>query len=116
MKISLLALSTLLLLTFSLDTHAARRDNRQVKQGARIREGVKSGELTHREAKRLRKEQRVINRTERRMEADGEVTGAEKAKLERMQDRASKDIYRQKNDQQERGNGSAGPASESAAE
>jgi polyhydroxyalkanoate synthesis regulator phasin len=116
MKISLLTLSAILLFTCSLETHAARRDNRQANQGARIREGVKSGELTHREAKRLRKEQRAINRTERRMEADGEVTTREKARLERMQDRACKDIYRQKHYQQERGNGSEAPASGGAAE
>lgn len=80
-----------------------RSDRRQSRQGARVREGVKSGELTRGEAAKLRSQQRRINRTEKRMEADGELSGKEEAKLERMQDRASKNIYRKKHNERERG-------------
>lgn len=79
-----------------------RQDRREARQSARIRQGVKSGELTGAEAARLKQQQRKIHRTEERMEADGEVSGKEAAKLERMQDRASKNIYRKKHNERER--------------
>jgi len=108
MKTSTLALSLFYLFALGLDSQAARRDNRQTKQSARIQQGVESGELNKREARRLNRNQKKIQRTENRMEADGEVTGAEKAKLERMQDRASKRIYRQKHDRQDTNQSGAG--------
>ncbi len=79
-----------------------RHDARQHRQDNRIDQGVKSGELTKRETKRLHAEQRMIKKAEHRAEADGTVTGKEKARLENMQDKASKDIYRQKHDGQDR--------------
>jgi len=77
-------------------------DQRQQNQRARIRGGVASGEVTRREAARLRAEQRHIRRTERRAKADGKVTRRERAKINRKQNRASRDIRRQKNDAQQR--------------
>ncbi|CAN0446342.1 unnamed protein product, partial [Ectocarpus fasciculatus] len=70
---------------------------------ARIAEGGASGEVTRVEAKRLRTEQRVIRRTENRVEADGVVTRREQRKLTSLQNQASRDIRRQKNDIQTRG-------------
>lgn len=77
-------------------------DQRQQNQKERIREGVKSGELTKQEAVKLRTEQRVIKVEERMAKADGKVTPAERAKLHRDQNRASADIYRQKHDAQKK--------------
>lgn len=116
MKTSTLALSLFCLFAFGLDSQAARRDNRQNKQSARIKQGVESGELNKREARRLNRNQKKIERTEDRMESDGEMTGKEKARLENMQDRASKRIHRQKNDGQERKDGAEDSAGEGAAE
>lgn len=84
------------------EASAARRDARQHSQRGRIQHGVKSGELTPGEARRLRLQQRRVRQAEKRAESDGQVTGAEKQKLERMQDRASKNIYQQKHDDQKR--------------
>ena len=77
-------------------------DQRQANQQARIQDGVRSGELTRREATRLRAEQRRIRADERRAKADGVVTHAERSQLRREQNRASRDIARQKNDAQKR--------------
>jgi hypothetical protein len=45
----------------------------------------------------LNKQQRHIRRSERRAKADGDVTVREKARLERKQDRASRNVRRAKN-------------------
>jgi phage protein D len=79
-------------------------DTRQQQQRTRIREGVASGELNRGEAAKLRAEQRHIRRAECRAKADGKVTPTERAKLHRKQNRAGRDIRRQKHDQQERVN------------
>lgn len=77
------------------NAEAARHDRRQVRQGARIHQGVKSGELTRGEANRARSQQRHINRMENRMEANG-MTPKEAIRLEQAQDRASMNIYKMK--------------------
>jgi hypothetical protein len=100
MKFLSLTIAALSLLTITAE--AARRDNRQASQRSRIQQGVKSGELTKKEASGLRAEQRKIRRMERRAEADGNVTGREKARIERRQDKANKHIYNQKHDDQKR--------------
>lgn len=77
-------------------------DARQKTQRARIHDGVESGEVTRKEAARLRAEQRHVRRAERRAKADGQVTPAERAKLQRKQNKTSRDIRRQKNDAQDK--------------
>jgi len=77
-----------------------RVDERQKNQKARINEGRRSGELTHREAARLGAEQRKIRRDEKAAKADGVVTPRERRKLNREQNKASRNIYRQKHDEQ----------------
>ena len=77
-----------------------RIDQREANQEKRIQQGVKSGELTPREATRLQAEQGRIERAEQRAKADGKVTPQERAKLTRMQDHASRDIAREKHDKQ----------------
>jgi len=83
-------------------TATPRVDRRQVRQHARIHQGVKSGELTRGEAANLRHDQRHIRRVERRVKADGKVTPAERARLTRAQNRESKKIYRLKHNDRER--------------
>lgn len=77
-----------------------RADQRQQNQAGRIADGKASGELTARERRRLNAEQRSIERAEQRAAADGKVTARERRHLENKQDRASRDIYRQKHDRQ----------------
>jgi methionine salvage enolase-phosphatase E1 len=81
----------------------ARRDQvRESRQQHRIREGVKSGELTRKEAHHLRAGQRRVDRLQRKAKADGEITPAEKMRIEKAQDKQSAAIYKQKHDAQER--------------
>jgi len=75
-------------------------ERRQQVQQRRIGQGIKSGQLTPREAVRLEREQAGIERAQRRAEADGKVTPRERARLHRKQDRASRHIFREKHDAQ----------------
>ncbi len=75
---------------------AAPPKARQVKQQVRIQEGVKSGELTKKEAARLQAQQARIQAKKVKAKSDGVVTPAEKRRIERSQDRASRTIYRKK--------------------
>jgi hypothetical protein len=71
---------------------------REKHQDKRIERGMAQGDLSQREAKRLKMEQRAIDHRQRKAKADGVVTPQEQARLDRMQDRASKDIARQRHD------------------
>ena len=73
-----------------------RIDSRQAHQRARIAHGRASGQLTRREAARLRAGQRQVRRMERCAESDGLVTRGERRRVERVQDRESRAIYRLK--------------------
>jgi hypothetical protein len=83
-----------------------RYDNvnrREYSQRNRIREGIRSGELTRGEASRLINQQRRIESYERRSRLDdGRLDRHERRNLDRMLDRSNRDIYRQKNDRQDR--------------
>ncbi len=85
------------------DRQAARVDNRQARQSDRITHGVEQGQITPREQLRLERQQRHINRLERRTEADGHVSRREAVHMERAQDRASRNIARNRHDRQRRG-------------
>ncbi len=75
---------------------------RQVNQKKRIRNGVKSGELSKKEATKLRKQQRNIKKTKRAAKADGKVTRKERKQIQRKQNRASKNIKRKKHNNRKR--------------
>ncbi|MEW5975768.1 MAG: hypothetical protein AB1898_08175 [Acidobacteriota bacterium] len=75
---------------------------RQGRQQKRIRQGVRSGELTRNEVKKLEKQQVRIHRQEAKAKSDGEFTAKERAKIHRMQDKASRHIYKEKHDNQDR--------------
>jgi CRISPR/Cas system-associated endoribonuclease Cas2 len=74
-----------------------RVDQRQANQEARIQQGVKSGELTPKEAAKLEKGQDKVQKMENKAVADGKVTPKEQAKLERAQNKQSKKIAKKKN-------------------
>jgi hypothetical protein len=80
----------------------ARYDARQAHQQQRIGNGVKNGELTMRETRRLAAGQVHLNRVERRAKADGVVTAGERAHMQREENQQSRRIYRQKHDAQDR--------------
>ena len=90
-----------LALAQSTDTKSTPRiDQRQAEQQKRIDEGVKSGQLTDKEAKRLEKGQKRIQKMEDKAMADGKMTKKERARIEHAQDEESKKIYREKHDKQ----------------
>ena len=99
--------SALFVMGFALSINAQNTatpvvDARQENQKDRIQDGVKNGELTKVEADRLRDQQRNIKKSEAKAKSDGVVTAGEQAKLDKKQDRASKNIAKQKHDKQER--------------
>ena len=79
-----------------------RIDRRQAEQQRRIDQGVKSGELTKREATQLQKGQEHVQKMENRATADGKVTAKERARIEHAQDLQSRRIAREKHDKQQR--------------
>ena len=77
-----------------------RGKKRKLTQGKRIRDGVTDGSLTKREAARLAREQKRIDKMAKDMASDGEVTPKEKAILEHQQDKASRHIAKERHDPQ----------------
>ena len=75
-------------------------DQRAANEQKRIDQGVASGQLTPREAKRMEGRQAHIAKEETRAKSDGVVTAKERRRLVRHQDDASRAIYRQKHDAQ----------------
>lgn len=75
-------------------------DQRQANQQQRINQGVASGELNKREARRLQRQQNAVQRAEDKAKADGVVTAGERKKITKMQDQTSKNIAKQKHDAQ----------------
>lgn len=82
---------------------AAQINRREHNQQQRIANGVRTGQLTPREAARAEGQQARIARAERRMRASGgRLTFAERRRLQQRQNHASRFIYRQKHDRQGR--------------
>lgn len=69
---------------------------RQINQQERIEQGKKSGELTKKEAATLEKREAKIQHDKKVAKSDGVVTPAEKAKLNREENRTSRAINRKK--------------------
>jgi len=67
---------------------------RRNKQANRISEGVRNGDITRKEYRRLDKEQRGINRAYRRAVSDGHLSRHEHQRLHKLRDRAGRHIYR----------------------
>ena len=96
----MLGLATAMFAQNGTKTPVARE--RQENQQERIGQGVKSGELTAKEAARLERQQHRIQHEKREAKADGTVTKAERAELRARQNAASRNIARQKHDGQGR--------------
>lgn len=96
----------LLLTAFAGIAHAQtstpRIDQRQENQRDRIRQGAVSGELTRRETVHAVRDQRHIQRMERRAKADGTVTCRERSRIHHEQNRANRSLRHNKHDAQAR--------------
>jgi hypothetical protein len=77
-------------------------DHREHHQAQRIREGVRSGELTRPETRRLVRGEARLHANEARAKSDGVVTARERARLQHEANVESQRIYRQKHDAQQR--------------
>jgi hypothetical protein len=97
--IMIFSLSTLICLVSLAQEHAPKVNKRQQAQHGRIHQGWSNGELTRREAHLLRKEQKHIRMSERRANADGDISVKERRRLYRQQDHASRHIRRAKHNE-----------------
>src|SRR5262245_5222930 len=76
-------------------------NQRQDYQQNRIEQGIRSGQITRSEGYRLEQGERAIDQAQRRAMADGHVSAAERARIDRMTDRQGREIYRQSHDSQQ---------------
>ena len=74
-------------------------DQRQDRQERRIEQGVRSGELTPREAARLKRGQARIRQMERQALADGHISRRERAAIQQEQDKQNQLIARLKHNE-----------------
>jgi len=81
----------------------SRVERRQDNQLSRIREGRQSGSLTKREVRKLKKNQKKIDRMERRYAKDGRIDKHERRKLTKALEQSSRRIYRLKHNDVYRG-------------
>jgi len=78
----------------------ARDQQRDVNQQERIEQGLKSGELSTREAGQLERAEQHVDQMEARDLKNGTMSAAEQAKLKAAENKVSQDIYAQKHDAQ----------------
>jgi len=83
------------------DNHRSINDLEHREQ-LRIQQGIRNGNLTRAEARRLEAEQARIRINERFDRMDGRLTPRERERLQRELHHASRDIYHQKHDNQYR--------------
>jgi hypothetical protein len=77
-------------------------NKRQKNQQKRIFKGVKNGNLTGREYKKLQKQQFRTQKAKVRAKADGVVTKKERVKLHQRQNKNSRRIYQAKHNKRKR--------------
>lgn len=80
-------------------------NQRKRNQQRRIRQGVKSDELTRGETRNLEKKEHALNQEERdmRKQDNGKLTAQDRKALNQQQNRLSKQIYRDKHNNRKRG-------------
>ena len=80
--------------------NAADTVQRDVNQQNRIEDGLKSGQLTTKEAGKLEREESRVDKMESNALKDGKMTDAEKQRIERAENKTSRDIARDKHNAQ----------------
>ena len=95
-KIPFILVTTIMALIWCTSAWADRLNIRDYRQTQRIRQGIRSGEITRPEVRRLKNEHRHIDRAYRMALEDGHLNWQERQRLRKMQDHASRDIYRAK--------------------
>lgn len=108
MKKSLTTIIASICVIFGLSVMAAAQTNtpgvkkRQKNQQKRIFKGVKNGNVTGKEFKRLQKQQIRTQKAKKRAKSDGVVTKKERVKLHKRQNKNSRRIYRAKHNKRKR--------------
>ncbi len=88
---------------FATLTSSAQQNPRTLKdENRRIRQGVKSGELTAKETAQLKRQEAKLRAEKARLSADGNLSKRDKAKLLRDEKKLDRNIRRQKHDRQDR--------------
>lgn len=77
-----------------------RFDERYARHMERIDRGAKSGELTDREAARLREREARLKQMHAKMAADGKISREERREMRHAMERQSKAIARERHDRQ----------------
>lgn len=73
---------------------------RPLREQARMTEGIRTGAITPREAKKIERQETKLRREKRRAYRDGRLTVAERAKLERQRYKLSKRIFEAKHNRE----------------
>lgn len=94
MKLNVLITSILLATSAGAfaQTSTAGSVQRDVNQQERIEQGLKSGQLTTKEAGKLEREESHVDKLQSQALKDGKLTPAEKARLDAAQNKTSRDI------------------------
>lgn len=84
--------------------HVQRKNinSRQHNQDHRIKQGVKSGQLTREEFHELKQERNAIRKEEHAYRSDGKLNKEERKDLQQDLSQMSKDIYSEKHDAETR--------------
>lgn len=77
----------------SSPTDTQRMDYREARQATRIERGIERGSLSDAEAQKLVGQQQKIHEFEKYALSDGSLSDTERLHMERMQNRASRDIW-----------------------
>ncbi len=96
----IITLATFAFLTFAVfgPAFAGPYQKRPVNQKTQISKGVSTGVISHREANRLYSQQARIDAQRAIYLSDGVLTASEQRSLQRLQNQASRCIYRQSTD------------------
>lgn len=99
MKLKLLA-ATVLILTLGINTTEAQQRTRVQKQ--RVKQGVRSGELTRAETRSIARMHRDTRRDVRQAKSDGVITHKERKEISRDKRHTNRAIYRKKHNRRHR--------------
>ena len=103
MKTTHIALAVAVASLFSTAAFAqsvASEVERNVNQQQRIEQGLQSGQLTTREAARLERGESRVESMEAKAMKDGNLSNAEKSRINQAQNKLSNEIYQEKHDAQ----------------
>ncbi|MEO5650927.1 MAG: hypothetical protein ABIR03_13530 [Ginsengibacter sp.] len=101
MKTKILLISAIVL-GLGISTTNAQIKPREQSQHQRIKQGVKSGELTKAETKNLREDHKELHKDVKMAKADGKVTKQERKIIKKEQKKNSHKIFKKKHNKRER--------------